>query len=94
MKWTEDEFGTVMALNLGSVWHLSRAAAKPMLAAGQGRHRQHLLGRQPAGHAAGGALRRGQGGRQQPDRVDGRGLDPQGRAGQCHRLRRRPRRRR
>ena len=31
MKWTDDEWQQVLALNLGSVWNLSRAAAKPML---------------------------------------------------------------
>jgi NAD(P)-dependent dehydrogenase (short-subunit alcohol dehydrogenase family) len=35
-KWTEDEWQQVLALNLGSVWHLSRAASKPMLAQGKG----------------------------------------------------------
>src|SRR4051812_29379297 len=35
-KWTEDEWQQVLALNLGSVWHLSRAAARPMLAQGKG----------------------------------------------------------
>ena len=35
-KWTDDEWQEVLALNLGSVWHLSRAAAKPMLAQGKG----------------------------------------------------------
>ena len=35
-KWTDDEWQQVLALNLGSVWHLSRAAAKPMLAQGKG----------------------------------------------------------
>jgi NAD(P)-dependent dehydrogenase (short-subunit alcohol dehydrogenase family) len=35
-KWTDDEWLQVLALNLGSVWHLSRAAAKPMLAQGKG----------------------------------------------------------
>jgi len=35
-KWTEDEWLQVLALNLGSVWHLSRAAAKPMLTQGKG----------------------------------------------------------
>jgi NAD(P)-dependent dehydrogenase (short-subunit alcohol dehydrogenase family) len=34
--WTEDEWLRVLALNLGSVWHLSRAAAKPMLDQGKG----------------------------------------------------------
>jgi NAD(P)-dependent dehydrogenase (short-subunit alcohol dehydrogenase family) len=36
MKWTEQEWHQVMALNLGSVWFLSRCAAKPMLARGKG----------------------------------------------------------
>jgi NAD(P)-dependent dehydrogenase (short-subunit alcohol dehydrogenase family) len=31
MKWTDDEFDHVVALNLRSIWHLSRAAAKHML---------------------------------------------------------------
>jgi NAD(P)-dependent dehydrogenase (short-subunit alcohol dehydrogenase family) len=35
-KWTEDEWLQVLALNLGSVWHLSRAAARPMLIQGKG----------------------------------------------------------
>jgi NAD(P)-dependent dehydrogenase (short-subunit alcohol dehydrogenase family) len=35
-KWTEDEWLGVLALNLGSVWHLSRAASEPMLAQGKG----------------------------------------------------------
>ena len=35
-KWTDEEWQEVLALNLGSVWHLSRAAAKPMLAQGKG----------------------------------------------------------
>ncbi|OHV41618.1 MULTISPECIES: SDR family NAD(P)-dependent oxidoreductase [Pseudofrankia] len=35
-KWTEDEWHQVLALNLGSVWFLSRAASVPMLAAGRG----------------------------------------------------------
>ncbi len=35
-KWTEDEWLHVFAVNLGSVWHLSRAAAKPMLELGRG----------------------------------------------------------
>jgi NAD(P)-dependent dehydrogenase (short-subunit alcohol dehydrogenase family) len=35
-KWTEDEWQQVLALNLGSVWHLSRAVSKPMLAQGKG----------------------------------------------------------
>ena len=36
MKWTEEEWLQVMALNLGSVWFLSRAAVKPMLEQGKG----------------------------------------------------------
>jgi NAD(P)-dependent dehydrogenase (short-subunit alcohol dehydrogenase family) len=35
-KWTDDEWLQVLALNLGSVWHLSRAASKPMLEHGKG----------------------------------------------------------
>ena len=35
-KWTVDEWLQVLALNLGSVWHLSRAAARPMLDQGKG----------------------------------------------------------
>jgi NAD(P)-dependent dehydrogenase (short-subunit alcohol dehydrogenase family) len=35
-KWTDDEWEQVLALNLGSVWHLSRAASAPMLAQGKG----------------------------------------------------------
>jgi NAD(P)-dependent dehydrogenase (short-subunit alcohol dehydrogenase family) len=35
-KWTEEEWFQVMAVNLGSVWFLSRAAAKPMLEQGKG----------------------------------------------------------
>jgi NAD(P)-dependent dehydrogenase (short-subunit alcohol dehydrogenase family) len=35
-KWTEEEWFEVIALNLGSVWFLSRAAAKPMLEQGKG----------------------------------------------------------
>jgi NAD(P)-dependent dehydrogenase (short-subunit alcohol dehydrogenase family) len=35
-KWTEDEWLGVLALNLGSVWHLSRAASQPMLTQGKG----------------------------------------------------------
>jgi len=35
-KWSDDEWLRVLSLNLGSVWHLSRAAAKPMLAQGKG----------------------------------------------------------
>src|SRR6185312_2490179 len=35
-KWAEDEFDHVLALNLGSVWYLSRAASVPMLAQGKG----------------------------------------------------------
>jgi NAD(P)-dependent dehydrogenase (short-subunit alcohol dehydrogenase family) len=35
-KWTEEEWLQVVALNLGSVWHLSRAASGPMLEQGKG----------------------------------------------------------
>jgi len=35
-KWTDDEWLGVLNLNLGSVWHLSRAASKPMLENGKG----------------------------------------------------------
>jgi NAD(P)-dependent dehydrogenase (short-subunit alcohol dehydrogenase family) len=35
-KWTEEEWHHVLALNLGSVWFLSRAAAGPMLEQGKG----------------------------------------------------------
>jgi len=35
-KWSEDEWLQVLALNLGSVWHLSRAASIPMLERGKG----------------------------------------------------------
>jgi NAD(P)-dependent dehydrogenase (short-subunit alcohol dehydrogenase family) len=35
-QWTEDEWHHVLALNLGSVWFLSRAAAQPMLEQGKG----------------------------------------------------------
>ena len=35
-KWSQDEFNAVIALNLGSVWHLSRAASEPMLQQGKG----------------------------------------------------------
>jgi NAD(P)-dependent dehydrogenase (short-subunit alcohol dehydrogenase family) len=36
MKWSEEEWYQVLALNLGSVWFLSRAVARPMLAQGKG----------------------------------------------------------
>src|SRR5206468_10228177 len=35
-KWKDEEWFKVIALNLGSVWFLSRAAAKPMLEQGKG----------------------------------------------------------
>jgi NAD(P)-dependent dehydrogenase (short-subunit alcohol dehydrogenase family) len=35
-KWTDDEWQQVLALNLGSAFFLSRAAAEPMLAQGKG----------------------------------------------------------
>src|SRR4051794_28346434 len=36
MKWTDDEFHHLVDLNLGSVFFLSRAAAKPMIDQGKG----------------------------------------------------------
>jgi NAD(P)-dependent dehydrogenase (short-subunit alcohol dehydrogenase family) len=36
MKWTDEEWHQVLALNLGSVWFLSRCAAEPMLEQGKG----------------------------------------------------------
>jgi NAD(P)-dependent dehydrogenase (short-subunit alcohol dehydrogenase family) len=36
MRWTEEEWDHVLSLNLGSVWFLSRAAAKPMIEQGKG----------------------------------------------------------
>ena len=35
-EWTADEFHQVIELNIGSVWFLSRIAAKPMIAQGSG----------------------------------------------------------
>lgn len=36
LKWTDQEWQDILALNLGSVFHLSRAAAAPMLEQGRG----------------------------------------------------------
>lgn len=36
MKFEEDEFEKVLALNFKAVWHLSKAAARPMIAQGRG----------------------------------------------------------
>jgi NAD(P)-dependent dehydrogenase (short-subunit alcohol dehydrogenase family) len=36
LKWPDDDFDRVIALNFGAVWHLSCAAAKPMLEQGKG----------------------------------------------------------
>ncbi|MDZ7882635.1 MAG: SDR family oxidoreductase [Mycobacterium sp.] len=36
MKWPDDDFERTMALNFGSVWYLSKAAAKCMIAQGKG----------------------------------------------------------
>ncbi|OBK22416.1 SDR family NAD(P)-dependent oxidoreductase [Mycobacterium asiaticum] len=36
MKWPDDDFENVLALNFKAVWHLSKAAAKPMMAQGKG----------------------------------------------------------
>lgn len=35
-KWADDDFERTLALNFGAVWHLSRAAVKPMLEQGRG----------------------------------------------------------
>jgi NAD(P)-dependent dehydrogenase (short-subunit alcohol dehydrogenase family) len=36
LKWPDDDFEKVMALNFNAVWHLSKAAAKPMIDQGKG----------------------------------------------------------
>jgi NAD(P)-dependent dehydrogenase (short-subunit alcohol dehydrogenase family) len=36
LKWPDDDFERTLALNFGAVWHLSRAAAKPMIEQGKG----------------------------------------------------------
>lgn len=36
VKWPDDDFENVLALNFKAVWHLSKAAAKPMMAQGKG----------------------------------------------------------
>ncbi len=36
LKWPDEDFDRTLALNFGAVWHLSRAAAKPMLEQGKG----------------------------------------------------------
>jgi NAD(P)-dependent dehydrogenase (short-subunit alcohol dehydrogenase family) len=36
LKWSEEEFRHVMALNFDAVWFLSRTAAQPMITAGKG----------------------------------------------------------
>jgi NAD(P)-dependent dehydrogenase (short-subunit alcohol dehydrogenase family) len=36
MKWPDDDFENVLALNFKAVWHLSKAAAKPMISQGKG----------------------------------------------------------
>lgn len=36
LKWPDDDFDHVLALNFTAVWHLSKAAAKPMMAQGGG----------------------------------------------------------
>jgi NAD(P)-dependent dehydrogenase (short-subunit alcohol dehydrogenase family) len=36
LKWPEDDFERVLALNFTAVWHLSKAAAKPMIKQGKG----------------------------------------------------------
>lgn len=36
LKWPDDDFENVLALNFKAVWHLSKAAAKPMMDQGKG----------------------------------------------------------
>ncbi|OBJ24242.1 SDR family NAD(P)-dependent oxidoreductase [Mycobacterium colombiense] len=36
LKWPDDDFENVLALNFEAVWHLSKAAAKPMMNQGKG----------------------------------------------------------
>jgi NAD(P)-dependent dehydrogenase (short-subunit alcohol dehydrogenase family) len=36
LKWPDDDFENVLALNFNAVWHLSKAAAQPMMAQGKG----------------------------------------------------------
>ncbi len=36
LKWPDEDFETVLALNFKAVWHLSKAVAKPMMAQGKG----------------------------------------------------------
>jgi NAD(P)-dependent dehydrogenase (short-subunit alcohol dehydrogenase family) len=36
LKWPDDDFENVLALNFKAVWHLSKAAAKPMMTQGKG----------------------------------------------------------
>src|SRR4051794_9626623 len=36
LKWPDDDFDHVIALNFAAVWHLSRSAARPMLEQGKG----------------------------------------------------------
>lgn len=36
LKWPDDDFENVLALNFKAVWHLSKAAAEPMMAQGKG----------------------------------------------------------
>ena len=36
IKWSDDDFEKVLALNFRRVWHLSRAVARPMFAQGKG----------------------------------------------------------
>ena len=36
LNWPDDDFERTLALNFGAVWHLSRAAAKPMIEQGKG----------------------------------------------------------
>jgi NAD(P)-dependent dehydrogenase (short-subunit alcohol dehydrogenase family) len=36
LKWPDEDFENVLALNFKAVWHLSKAAAKPMMSQGKG----------------------------------------------------------
>ena len=92
MKWTEEEWYHVLSLNLGSVWFLSRAAAKPMLEQGKGSIVNISSGASLLAMPQAAPYGASQGSREQPHRLHGRGMDPQRHPSQHHRRRRRPRR--
>ena len=87
LKWTEEEWRSTLALNLDAVWILSRLAARPMLEQGKGSIVNISSGASLLAMPQAAVYGRGQGRRQQPHRLHGRRLDPQGRPGQLHRLR-------